>query len=48
MAAALQRLCSVENKYAFIRHIGKGSYADVWIVVPLDMIAKGTRVSVVD
>ncbi len=47
MAAALQRLCSVENEYGFIEKIGKGSYGEVWIVVPLDKIAKGTRVSVI-
>jgi hypothetical protein len=46
MAAALQHQNSVEDRYGFIKQIGKGSYGDIWIVVPLDMIAKRTRVSI--
>ncbi len=46
MASFLQRQGSVEDKYAFIKHLGNGSYGDVWIVVPLDKIGKGTRVSI--
>jgi hypothetical protein len=48
MAAALQRQVSVEERYGFIKQIGKGSYGDIWIVVPLDLIARETRVSVTD
>ena len=46
MAARLQRLCSVEETYAFIKHIGKGSYAEVYLVVPMNKIEAKTRVSV--
>ncbi len=48
MASGLQRLNSVEERYAFIKYIGKGSYAEVYMVVPIDKIEKRTRVSVTD
>jgi hypothetical protein len=48
MATALQRQLSVEERYGVIKQISKGNYGDVWIVVPIATIAKGTRVSVTD
>ena len=45
MASRLQRQVSVEEKYAFIKHIGKGSYGEVYMVAPMDQIEKRTRVS---
>jgi hypothetical protein len=45
MATATGHENNVEDKYGFIKQIGKGSYGDIWVVVPLDTIAKGTRVS---
>ena len=46
MASWLQRQGSVEDNYGFIKLLGKGSYSDVWLVVPLDKIATGIRVSI--
>ncbi|CAF1209089.1 unnamed protein product [Rotaria sordida] len=43
MATGIQRELSVEDQYGFIKQIGKGSYGDIWLVVPISLIATSTR-----
>ncbi|CAF4109848.1 unnamed protein product, partial [Rotaria sp. Silwood2] len=43
MAKAMGNQIDVEDKYGFIKQIGKGSYGEAWLVVPLDCIATGRR-----
>jgi hypothetical protein len=48
MPKPMERLFSVEQKYGAIEQIGKGTYGDVWLIVPLNMIETKTRVSATD